>query len=244
MNTVPASFSGNLTWRETRAIVVLGKAHQLEAAIFEMTQPINGQYPRPWMTAAINPASAQVFTVGRNQRNPFPVGSIGSHERYVDTLFNRGPETCRQLYDRLIGKPSPTRKNTDDLVWKLAQHGVRDILETNVICYSTPMSADLWQRDHYGGAARGRDLFQGLLHIVRPKVLIAHGRGTTKELERVLGHPLPVPPEEPSEPLQSRVGELVVFVIPSLAPPGWNKWSSWAQGHLDLVCRLVADHLV
>jgi hypothetical protein len=219
------------------------KSARLEVAIREITRPINGQYPRPWMTASTDPASAQVFTVGKNQRNGFPVEIVGSHDHYVNTLFNRGPETCRQLYDRVTDRPSPTRQNTDYLVRLLASHGVTNVLETNVICYSTSMSADLRQSIHHGGAARGRELFRTLLDIIKPKVLIAHGAGTVEELGGVLGCQLPGPPVAPREPVEARVGDLRVFVVPSLAPPAYNKWAGWAQGHLDLVTRRVADHL-
>src|SRR3954470_1888255 len=110
------------------------KASELETAIREMTRPINGQYPRPWMTNLTNPADAQVFTVGMNQRNGFAVDEVGTHAHYLDALFNRGPETYRGLYDRLTIMPSPTRRNTDGLIRMLAQHGVTDVLETNVRC--------------------------------------------------------------------------------------------------------------
>jgi hypothetical protein len=226
------------------AVTPTDKASQLEATLRELTQPIIGQYPRPWMTASTNPASSQVFTVGMNQRNGFPVEAVGSHEHYMDALFNRGSETCRQIYDRLTDKASPTRRNTDDLVRRLAEYGVMNVLETNVICYSTPMSAHLRQSAHVGGAARGRDLFRALLDIIEPKVLIAHGSGTAKELGLVLSHRLPAPPHRPTEPIEAKVGETIVYVIPSLAPPGYNKWSSWAQAHIDRVCRRVAVHIV
>ncbi|HEV7252021.1 MAG TPA: hypothetical protein VGN97_02830 [Mesorhizobium sp.] len=217
-----------------------GKQVRLEAVIREMTRPLNGQYPRPWMTKSTDPASSEVFTVGMNQRNGFPAKEVGSHEHYINALFNRGPESCRQLYDRRTDKPSPTRRNTDDLVARLGRHGVTNVLETNVICYSTPMSADLRQHVHVGGKERGRELFAALLQIIAPKVMIAHGSGTATELARLLGHPIPPPPQSPGEPVEVAVGDATVIVIPSLAPPGYNRWSRWAPEHLDHVCRHVA----
>jgi hypothetical protein len=219
------------------------KADRLEAAVKELTRPTTDQFPRPWMTTLTAPWEARVFTVGMNQRNPFPLEQVGGHERYLDALFNRGPETCRQLYDRIVGEPSPTRRNTDGLIRKLANHGVTDVLETNVVCYSTPMSAHLRHALHLSGAAKGSELFAVLLEVIKPSVLIAHGAGTAKKLGRTLNRRLPKPPAHPNDPVQARLGDLVVFIVPSLAPPAYNKWSSWAQDHLDKVAESVADQL-
>lgn len=215
-------------------------SQRLEGAIREMTVPLNGQYPRPWMTTSTDPACSRVFTVGMNQRNGFPVKEVGSHDHYIDALFNRGPETCRQLYDRLTDKPSPTRRNTDDLVARLARHEVNDLIETNVICYSTPMSADLKRHVHVGGRDRGRELFAALLKIIAPSVMIAHGSGTTVELGRVLGRSIPQPPKAEGQPVEVAFERMTIIIIPSLAPPEYNKWAGWAPPYLDAVCRRVA----
>ena len=37
-----------------------------ETKIRELTKPINGQLPRPWMTELEDPAQADVFIVGMN----------------------------------------------------------------------------------------------------------------------------------------------------------------------------------
>lgn len=221
------------------------KAAQLEAAIRELTRPINGQYPRPWMTSSKDPASSKVFVVGMNQAKGFAVDDVGSHDRYLDALFNRGPQTCRQLYDRVTkGEASSTRINLDDLVRRLEDHGVTHVLETNVICYSTPMSNQLKGGSHKGGAARGREIFRALLDIVEPKILIAHGAGTAKELRKALRIDLAEPPKKrPSRPAEVKLGQMSVFLIPSLAPPEFNKWSSWRNEHLDQLCQIVAARL-
>jgi hypothetical protein len=221
------------------------KAAKLEAAIRELTRPINGQYPRPWMTSSKDPASSKVFVVGMNQRKGFPEGEVGSHDRYLDALFNRGPETCRRLYDRVTkGEASPTRINLDDLVRRLERHGVTDVLETNVICYSTPMSSDLRHRLHTGGTARGREIFRTLLNVIEPKILIAHGAGSAKELRKSLRIDFPEPPRErPSKPTEVKLGQMSVFLIPSLAPPEFNKWASWRDEHLEQLCQIVAVRL-
>lgn len=221
------------------------KAAKLEAAIRELTRPINGQYPRPWTTSSKDPASSKVFVVGMNQAKGFPAEVVGSHDQYLDALFNRDPETCRQLYDRVTKKrPSPTRENTDDLVRRLERHGVTDVLETNVICYSTPMSSDLGGDSHSGGAARGRDIFKKLFEIIEPKIMIVHGSGTRKELRKSFRAEFPkLPDKYASEPVQAKLGRTAVFLMPSLGPPEYNKWSSWRDKHLEDLCRIVAARL-
>ena len=221
------------------------KAAKLEAAIRELTRPIKGQYPRPWMTSSKDPASSKVFVVGMNQAKGFPEGDVGSHVEYLDALFNRGQKTMRQLYDKVTkGQGSPTRNNIDDLVRRLKLHGVTDVLETNVICYSTPMSSDLRRRLHTGGTARGREIFQSLLDVIGPKILIAHGAGTAREFRKSLRIDFPEPPKKcPSKPTEVKLGEMSVFLIPSLAPPAVNKWSSWRNEHLDQLCQMVSARL-
>ena len=109
---------------------------EFESTIAELTQPINGQYPRPWMTTLEDPTLAEVFVVGMNQAKTFSAATVGSHERYLDALFNRNGQSCRKLYDEASGgSPSPTRKNMDSLGRCLKQHGITNVLETNVICY-------------------------------------------------------------------------------------------------------------
>ena len=112
---------------------------KFEEKIREMTEPINGQLPRPWMTRMRNPLEADVFIVGRNQRNPYSAIEI-LHQRHLDALFNRNGESCRGLYDAVTkGKPYPTRRNMDDLAARLNQRNIHNILETDVVCYSTPI---------------------------------------------------------------------------------------------------------
>ena len=121
----------------------------LEASIRRLTQPVNGQFPRPWMTTMAHPEKARIFVVGYNQATGFPAARIGSHDDFIDALFNRNEGSCRKLYEQLRGEdgPSPTRKNIDRLQENLAREGLDDVVETNVICYSTPMSNDLTQSE-------------------------------------------------------------------------------------------------
>lgn len=219
---------------------------ELEAIIRALTEPLNGQYPRPWMTELQDPRQAKVFIVGKNQAKTFLADQVGTHKRFLDALFNRNGQSCRRLYDRMTaGRPSPTptRQNIDRLNRNLNRAGVREILETNVICYSTGMSPELDRLEHVGGKDRGRLIFRTLLEHIRPPVIIAHGADTRRELARVLGDELPECPEQP-DPVafsQADQGEYRpwVFIIPSLAPPAYNRWSGWAGPYLQKVAGEV-----
>lgn len=175
---------------------------------FEYTRPIDGQYPRPWMTNLQDPTTANCFVVGMNQARGFRVEDVGSHRRHVDALFNREGESCRGLYDSLVPM-SPTRRNIDRLARRLRDGGAR-VLETNVICVSTPMSADLTA----GQRHRGAEIFCWLLDRIRPGLLIVHGDGARRELQK-LGY-------------SGRV-----IAMPSLAPPAYNKWHRNSEAILD-----------
>jgi hypothetical protein len=118
----------------------------------------------------------------------------------------------------------------------LRARGVDAVLETNVICYSTPMSAALGAPEHGGGREHGTALFRTLLEAVRPEVIVAHGSGTAKDLGRVLGVRLPKPPTAADQPVPEALADgATILVIPSLAPPAWNRWASWAPRYFDRV---------
>ena len=212
--------------------------------IHEFTEPINNQYPRPWMTKLRDPLQAEVFVVGMNQSWEYSTDDI-SHEQHVEALFNQGPDGCRGMYDMLTdGNPSHTRKNIDCLVERLAHAGVDKVLETNVICYSTGMSKYLRENPHIGGAKRGKEIFRFLLCSIEPRVLIVHGKKATEHLESVLDCDLPAPPECADDgPTCCWCGEQLVIVIRSLAPPEYNEWSKWASTHFLQVSDAVARHL-
>jgi len=123
------------------------------------------------MTTASDPSACEIFIVGRNQRNAYQAEQVGSHEYFINTLFNRGGETCRSLYDRMTSTPSPTRGNIDRLTRALEKHTKAGILGTNVVCYSTPMSADLLQGANDSGASRGPEYFNVLIFASRPTLL-------------------------------------------------------------------------
>jgi hypothetical protein len=132
----------------------------------------------------------------------------------------------------------------DSLVRRLREAGVDDVLETNVICYSTPMSRDLASRLHVGGVKAGREIFTALLNIVSPKVLIVHGSGTLDDLRTLVPETpsyLPTQASEVSKAVTSD-GRLIV-AIPSLAPPAFDRWSRWASEHLRNVATDVSAFL-
>jgi hypothetical protein len=219
----------------------------LESGIRDFTAPVGGQYPRPWITTLQDPCDAKVFIVGMNQAKTFSVGDVDSHDLYIDALFNRNGQSCRHLYDRITrGKPSPTRCNIDDLNRRLRAHGVTAILETNVICYGTPMSADLTRPQHSAGSKRGEELFKFIVTEIDPPVIIVHGTGAAKKLAPTLGlSHLPAEPKGPDQFSMHRRSnsgnKRVVFVIPSLAPPRWNGWMAWAPDYLNRLAGRVAE---
>jgi hypothetical protein len=79
----------------------------------------------------------------------------------------------------------------------LSDVGIHQVLETNVICYSSPMSADLAQPAHAGGREAGTAIFRLLLEYVRPRVLIAHGAGTVRDVATIINASLPPARSEP-----------------------------------------------
>jgi hypothetical protein len=87
------------------------------------------------------------------------------------------------------------------------------------------------------------EIFQALLHFVKPKVLIAHGAGTRDTLGKLLGASLPAPPAGNSKPRAAIAEDMKIFIIPSLAPPKWNHWHDWAEQYLAKVAKAVASAL-
>jgi len=216
---------------------------KLESEIRRLTQPVNGQYPRPWMTQSTDPASSRLFIVGMNQASTYDTRTVGTHSHFINCLFNRGDESGHQLYDRLTGRPSRTRANIQNLVDHLVAIGISDVIETNVVCYSTPMSADLRETQHRNGVMQGREIFDKLLDIVQPEVLIVHGSGTVVEMNKLAGTQLPRPNFNVAEPISHQWRNRQAIIIPSLAPPAFNRWANESDGHMDKICSLVAARL-
>ena len=221
-------------------IIIMDK---FEEKIRELTKPINGQLPRPWITKMKNPLEADVFIVGRNQSTPYFATEI-RHQRHLDALFNRNGESCRGLYDEVTkGKPSRTRPNMDNLAARLNQRNIHNILETDVICYSTPMSADLRKLANAGGARKGEEIFRYLLAEIAPTVLIVHGVGSTEHVSRILKMDRLKVPRSTDDIFDVQTEQHLVIPVPSLAPPEFNKWSSWSDGYLDKVADRVREKL-
>ena len=216
---------------------------QFEEIIGKLTAPINDQLPRPWMTEMKDLLAAEVFIVGMNQRNLYPATEI-PHWRHLDALFNRNGENCCALYDEVTkGKPSRTRRNIDGLTARLKQRNVHDTLETDVVCYSTPLGRDLRQRANAFGAKNGEEIFRYLLTEIAPKVLIVHGAGSVKRVSRILSTNGLRVPRSADEICDVQTARHVLIPIPTLAPPGFNMWSSWSEEYLDRVADRVRDYL-
>jgi hypothetical protein len=220
----------------------IDKKMLLEKFFNEIILPVNGQYPRPWMTESIEPWESKIFIVGKNQAKTFSQNEIGSREAYISSLFNRGDESCRELYNRLSrNKPSRTRGHIDKFVDKLKKQNLSDIIETNVVCYSTPMSVDLRQAIHSGGIRKGSEIFLGLLEIIEPKVIVVHGVGAAKELARLINIEIPNPPKDQErEILITKFQKSCIITIPSLASPEYEKWANWSDVFLDDVSNTVS----
>ena len=210
---------------------------EFEARIQKLTGQINGQYPRPWMTDLKDPLRARLFIVGRNPATPYLVGKV-DHCGHLDALFNRPAGSCHALYQELGS--SKTRSKIGKLREMLKAEGVDDILETNVVCYSTSSYKELRDPKHADGKKRGEEIFRYLIEAIRPKVLVAHGVGVATDLGKHFHRVLTKPASQPVEPLGMDIGGMRVFVIPSLAPPQWNHWHRWADEYLRGVAKAAA----
>ena len=216
---------------------------QFEETIRGLTRPANGQLPRPWMTRMKRPLEADVFIVGMNQRNEYLARDV-SHQRHLDALFNRNGESCRGLYDEITGgRPSRTRRNIDGLVARLDRRDIHSVLETNVVCYSTPMSSDLRDRAHSGGAGKGEEIFHYILAEIVPAVLIVHGASSVQRISRILKVNGLRVPRSAGEVRDVQTERHLVIPIPSLAPPQFSRWASWSDGYLEKVAGRVRDKL-
>ncbi len=218
-----------------------------EQIIRELTGSINGQYPRPWMTDLANPKDTKVFLVGRNWGVTYSEADIANHDRFMDAHFNRNGESCRALYDEITGgRPTKTKQNHDVLLRLLRENGVCEILETNVICYGTPLSSDLNSPEHRGGRERGKEIFLAVQQHIRPRVIISHGSGTARDLASAFRVDLPEPQYRLHKPQAVSIpGEQMptVFVIPSLALPAFNQWKTWSLDYLKLLAVEVSKAL-
>ena len=184
-----------------------------------------------------------VCTIGMNQSREYPAGNV-PHQRRRDAPFNRNGESCRGLYNETAkGKPSPTRQNTDGLVARLKQQNIHNILETNVIRYSTRMSEALSAQAHAGGANRGEEIFRCPLAEIAPTLLIVHGAGTAKHISTILKINRLRVPGSADETCDVQTEQRLIIPIRSLAPPEANRWASRRGGYLNQVAIRVRHKL-
>jgi hypothetical protein len=223
--------------------------NQFEELVRELTVEINGQFPRPWMTDLADPSKAKVFIVGYNPASAYSASNV-DYERYIDSLLNRNGESCRGFYQDVTQR-SPTRGNIEMFADKLKVNGVSDILETNVVCYGAGKKKYLSLPANAGGKNRGTVIFRTLLEEIKPKAVVVHGAGVAKEFSRAVGisPALPSPPNSENKFVQRDLSNgSTVFVIPSLALPGYRNWPSsplqsfchWSDDYLDEISKRVS----
>ena len=200
------------------------------------------------MTDVSDPSRGEVFIVGYNQATAYRSDFV-EYERYMDSLFNRNAEGCRKFYEEYRksciatteSNKSKTRPNIEMFTDKLNKVGVYSILETNVVCYGAPKKKHLPLPEHYGGKARGREIFRTLVTEIRPEAIILHGVGVCDEFSRSFRlRPRPKPPKTKDVFIQVELDSgTQLFVIRSLAQPEFNKWKNWSDEYLDEVSERV-----
>ena len=228
-----------------------------EKKISELTQLINGQYPRPWMTDLKRPENAKALVVGMNPATAYTKKHVKSHSQFMDVHFNRNGHDCRSFYATVRAEDdrpsSPSRINIETLTKKLVENEISEILETNIYCYSTPKFRDLNKKEHPGGKEKGLEIFEVILAGIRPKIIILHGAKVRKEFVKIFDRTIPTfpmvgtIPKKTTELFKSKVRfethTSTVFVIPSLSAPGSDHWKSWADDYLVSVVKSVKRHL-
>jgi len=205
--------------------------------------PINGQYPRPWFTDLKRPDLADVFVVGRNQATTYSVDRL-THEKHIDSLFNRNNESC--LFEYQIfrpGKSSRTRSNMNSFISALNRHNIINIIQTDLICYSTPQSYDLKTQYHRPGMIRGREIFSYIYKYIKPRIVILFGLGTIKDFRKHFGIAIPDAPTRLAEPPFIEADKTQYYSVRSLAPPAWNSWHSWAEDYFEKIAGAVSKVL-
>ena len=216
---------------------------EFENTIFDLTLPINGQYPRPWFTNMSNPELADVFIVGRNQATVYSIDRI-THEKHLNSLFNRNNESCVKEYQMFRGeKPSKTRENIKNFTNVLNRYNIFNILETDIICYSSPMSSVLQSREHKQGKIKGLEIFTYILNYIKPKIIFCYGSGTIKDFRKYFRIVLPEISLTMTELKNIKVDNSVYYSMPSLAPPAWNLWHSEANKYFEYIAESASKIL-
>lgn len=216
---------------------------ELERRLRPLLQPVarnGGEYLRPWMTNGAQPEQCRIWVVGANPAKTFPASQVGSPDVYLDALFVRNGRSMRALYDDITcGQPSPTRRNLDRVNSALSASGLGDVLETNVNCYPTRMSADLDAPSRREGRERGRELLCVMLEMMQPEVVWLHGAGAIKTYRR---EHLPTLPDRLAgqDWTMHEADRRIHILTASLALPAFNMWCR----NLDRVLSEVCDALM
>lgn len=206
-----------------------------------------------------DPASATVFVVGYNPAKEFSEKACSekgiSHKKYVAALFNDDKNAHRELFYQLHPKQSPTREATQELVRVIGHERplLQAVIETNVICFSTPKARDIKKPENAIGRTRGLELFKVLVRTIKPRVMIIHGAKAKKELDEAL-HLNPIVPQAPTKlptlPIfndyETNYGKLRIFPIQTLSPRAssvWWEWKSWRVDYYKLIAKSAEEHL-
>lgn len=194
---------------------------EFEDHIRALTTPRHGTYPRPWMTDT-DPGQANVLIVGASSAKTFHTADVGSHDKFLDALWNRNGQTCRAMYNAATVKPSRTRPNLDRLSEMLAARGLTS-LQTNVTCASGRYDAEVPDEDR----VHGTELFRAVVAHVPWSAMIIYGVGASKQFGRVFDVAMPPVPKVDSPPVWTMFQGRPVFVSPTLAFPGYlaSVWS-------------------
>lgn len=217
---------------------------ELEERLRPLLAPIalnGGEYLRPWMTTNTQPQTCKVWLIGANPAKTFPASLVGPFDDYIDALFNRNGKSIRELYDEITGgRASPTRRNLDRATAELAIHGIHEVLETNLNCYPTRMSADLNDPTRHEGRDRGEQILSMMLETIQPQVIWLHGSGAQKGFCRRYLKTLPRREKHGSWSMHESDGRLFVLTQ-SFAPPAFNSWARSFDGTLANVCTVIRE---
>ncbi|WP_028711799.1 MULTISPECIES: hypothetical protein [unclassified Paracoccus (in: a-proteobacteria)] len=203
-----------------------------EDRIRSLTMPRRGAYPRPWMTDT-DPDQVKVLIVGASSAKTFHCADVGTHDQFLDALWNRNGRSCREMYDAATTKPSKTRPNLARLSKMLAERGLTS-MQTNISCASARYDADLSDEDR----AHGTEIFKAVLEHVPWRAMIVYGVGASKQFGRAFGMAMPQVPSPDSAPVQVSFRERTVFISPTLAPPRYRT-SVWP--YLERVVGIIAS---
>ncbi|MFH5772703.1 hypothetical protein ACHFJ0_00550 [Paracoccus sp. NGMCC 1.201697] len=206
-----------------------------ENRIRALTVPRDGAYPRPWMTDT-NPTQADVLIVGASSAKTFLAADVGSHEQFLDALWNRNGASCRAIYQAATRTPSRARPNLDRLSRMLEEEGLTS-LQTNVSCASAAYDRLLKDVDR----VHGTELFKAVVFGVPWRAMIIHGIGASARFGESMGMKMPPVPSPDSSPVWFEVERRPVFISPSLAPPSY-RISVWT--YLERVVAEIATTLL